>query len=191
LQFGKWRINQVPAQPKTLFILEIDNTYFSLQRNVAGNSPAMEYLAFQNCLTYLLGCGVPLGTLITDRHSSIIKHMRERLNNIKHYFDLWHIKKSMILILLAMHTLYPQNSTNSYQRLVMFSVYYATYMYGVYKITLHHDYYIHRNLQSLSKDKPRERLLQFVRLDKAMLQPLYLECHHNIFWQWKCNMVKV
>ncbi|KAK3716293.1 hypothetical protein QZH41_014572 [Actinostola sp. cb2023] len=69
--------------------------HFSIvQRNVAGNSPAMEYLAFQNCLTYLLGCGVPLGTLITDRHSSIIKHMRERLNNIKHYFDLWHIKKN-------------------------------------------------------------------------------------------------
>ncbi|KAK3739297.1 hypothetical protein QZH41_019550, partial [Actinostola sp. cb2023] len=74
--------------------------HFSIvQRNVAGNSPAMEYLAFQNCLTYLLGCGVPLGTLITDRHSSIIKHMRERLNNIKHYFDLWHIKKKIYKVL--------------------------------------------------------------------------------------------
>ena len=64
------------------------------QRNVAGSSPAMEYLAFQNCMQYLLGCGLPIGALITDRHMSIAKHMREQLPQITHYFDLWNLKKS-------------------------------------------------------------------------------------------------
>ena len=54
----------------------------------------MEFLGFKNCMTYLLGCGLVIGTLITDRHASIRKYMREQLHNIKHYFDLWHIKKS-------------------------------------------------------------------------------------------------
>jgi hypothetical protein len=31
---------------------------------------------------------------LSDRHSSIAKYMRENLAHIKHYFDLWHLKKS-------------------------------------------------------------------------------------------------
>ena len=54
----------------------------------------MEYLAFQNCMTFLLGCGIVMSTFISDRHGSIIKHMRTKLANVKHYFDLWHLKKS-------------------------------------------------------------------------------------------------
>lgn len=57
----------------------------------------MEYEGFQRCMTYLLGCGVVIGTFISDRHASIAKHMREKLKGITHYFDLWHIKKRKLL----------------------------------------------------------------------------------------------
>ena len=53
----------------------------------------MEYAGFQRCMAYLLGSGLAIGTFISDRHLSIAKHMREKLSNITHYFDLWYIKK--------------------------------------------------------------------------------------------------
>ncbi|KAK3703272.1 hypothetical protein QZH41_010164 [Actinostola sp. cb2023] len=71
-----------------------------VQRNVAGSSPAMEMLGFKKCMDALMACGLVLGTLITDRHSSIIKHMRENLGHITHYFDLWHLKKKIHKVLI-------------------------------------------------------------------------------------------
>lgn len=44
--------------------------HFALvQRNEVGSSPAMEYEGFQRCMTFLLGCGLAIGTFISDRHS--------------------------------------------------------------------------------------------------------------------------
>lgn len=72
------------------------------QRNEAGSSPAMEYMAFNQCMTYLLGIGLGISTFISDRHTGIAKHMREKLGNIKHYFDLWHLKKcKLICVIIA------------------------------------------------------------------------------------------
>ena len=56
----------------------------------------MEYMGFQASMDYLLGCGLEIATLITDRHGSVTKHMREQLPEIIHYFDLWHLKKSKL-----------------------------------------------------------------------------------------------
>lgn len=69
--------------------------FIFLQRNEAGNSSGMEYLGFQRSLAYLSECGIKISTFISDRHTSIAKHMREKLIDITHYFDLWHLKKSM------------------------------------------------------------------------------------------------
>ena len=62
-----------------------------------GSSTAMEYHGFVQAMEYLLGTGLLLKTLISDRHSGIAKHMTEKLASIKHYFDVWHPKKSMLL----------------------------------------------------------------------------------------------
>ena len=35
---------------------------------------------------------------MSDRHASITKHMREELTNITHYFNIWHLKKSMLRV---------------------------------------------------------------------------------------------
>ena len=57
----------------------------------------MEYMGFQWCMTYLSECGIKISTFISDRHTSIAKHMKEKLSGIVHYFDLWHLKKSMFI----------------------------------------------------------------------------------------------
>ena len=56
----------------------------------------MEYEGFQRCINFLSAMPCGIGTFISDRHSSVIKHMREKLSGIKHYFDLWHLKKVRI-----------------------------------------------------------------------------------------------
>ena len=55
----------------------------------------MEYAGFCQSMEYLLGLGLLVKTFVSDRHSTITKHMREKLSNITHYFDIWHLKKSM------------------------------------------------------------------------------------------------
>ncbi|XP_031550632.1 uncharacterized protein LOC116288061 [Actinia tenebrosa] len=59
----------------------------------------MEFPGFKNCMGYLLGSGLAIGTIITDRHVSIRKYMREQLSHITHYFDLWHLKKKIHKVL--------------------------------------------------------------------------------------------
>ena len=55
----------------------------------------MEYAGFCQSMEYLLGLGLVVKTFVSDRHSAIAKHMREKLSSITHYFDIWHLKKSM------------------------------------------------------------------------------------------------
>ncbi|XP_028418457.1 uncharacterized protein LOC114543840, partial [Dendronephthya gigantea] len=67
---------------------------FSLvQRNEAGSSPAMEYMAFTRSMEDVSKNDLNVNTFVSDRHSSIAKHMREKLPEITHYFDLWHLTK--------------------------------------------------------------------------------------------------
>ena len=54
----------------------------------------MEYLAFQRCMDHVGKEEILLDPLITDRHNSISKHMRENMKEVEHYFDLWHLRKS-------------------------------------------------------------------------------------------------
>lgn len=65
-----------------------------LQSNEVNGSSAMEFEGFLRGMGYLFGVGLTVATFISDRHLSIAKHMREKLPNIRHYFDLWHLKKS-------------------------------------------------------------------------------------------------
>lgn len=61
----------------TIYLLSLSFFIFIWQRNEAGSSQAMEYLAFQKCMEFLFGKGLTLTTLVTDRHLSIQKHMKE------------------------------------------------------------------------------------------------------------------
>ena len=54
----------------------------------------MEFMAFKQCMDFLLAYGLVITTFISDRHVSIASHMKKVLNKIVHYFDIWHLKKS-------------------------------------------------------------------------------------------------
>ena len=58
----------------------------------------MEFQAFKQCMEYLIGCDLFITTFISDRHTTIASHMKKVLENIIHYFDLWHIKKSKLSV---------------------------------------------------------------------------------------------
>ena len=60
-----------------------------------GSSTAMEYEGFCRSMEYWLSL-IAVKAFVSDRHSSITKHMREQLPQIIHYFDIWHLKKSML-----------------------------------------------------------------------------------------------
>ena len=53
------------------------NTVIFVRTAKMCSSQAMEYLAFQKCMEFLFGKGLTLTTLVTDRHLSIQKHMKE------------------------------------------------------------------------------------------------------------------
>ena len=40
---------------------------------------------------------VTITDIITDRHSSVKKYMREQQPEIKHWFDVWHVAKCNFL----------------------------------------------------------------------------------------------
>ena len=82
---------------------------FLLQRNEVGNSSGMEYEGFCRSMEYLLGLGLVIKTFVSDRHLAIAKHMKEKLTHITHYFDIWHLKKSMLLCFIIAH-LYMANN---------------------------------------------------------------------------------
>ena len=61
----------------------------------------MELEGFKRAMAFMSSMPCGIGTFVSDRHTSVIKHMREELTHITHYFDLWHLKKSMRLILIS------------------------------------------------------------------------------------------
>ena len=74
------------------------------QANEAGSSTAMEALRHKKPLKLFLTTGMVITAFVSDRHASITKWMKETCPKlckdmgkpvIKHFFDLWHIGKSM------------------------------------------------------------------------------------------------
>ena len=53
-------------------------------------------MTFQESMDFLLSNKIRVGALITDRHTSIARHIRDDLKDTHHYFDLWHLKKSNV-----------------------------------------------------------------------------------------------
>ena len=80
-------------------MLIIPSSYFILQKvETAMNSNAMELEGMQRGLQRLKDAGVKIGALVTDRHPSITKVMREQHTDIEHYFDCWHVAKCKCVI---------------------------------------------------------------------------------------------
>eukprot|EP00795_Rhopilema_esculentum_P009988 gene9988-18612_t len=65
-----------------------------VQKNEAGRSNAMELYGFKKCLENLVdNQKLAVETLVTDRHVAVTKYVRENYKEVKHYYDIWNIKK--------------------------------------------------------------------------------------------------
>ncbi|KAM7303197.1 uncharacterized protein ISCGN_013178 [Ixodes scapularis] len=58
-------------------------------------SVQMEKQGLIRCLEFLKTKDIKVRSLTTDRHRSIAKHMREVEPEVLHYFDVWHVSKSI------------------------------------------------------------------------------------------------
>ncbi|XP_064598240.1 uncharacterized protein LOC135464679 [Liolophura sinensis] len=66
-----------------------------VQSNEAKNSNWMELEGLKRSIDCLKSYGVELDAIVTDRHRSVAKWIRENLQETKHYFDIWHVAKGL------------------------------------------------------------------------------------------------
>ena len=55
----------------------------------------MELEGATRAFNFLSSAGVGVKTFISDRHKGIAKWMRTKQPSIKHFFDIWHVSKSI------------------------------------------------------------------------------------------------
>ena len=126
----------------------------------------MEYMAFQRSLTFLHDNGLPITTFVSDRHASIAKHMKEKLPQTHHYFDLWHLAKSELIKTLYWILTHP----NSYY---FTDLLYDTFIHSVQFIGLYLLFW--RNSQSTDKNifklKGCEALVDWIK-----------PCEKHFYW---------
>ena len=66
----------------------------------------MELEGLKRALRFLAEQGNLPAVVVTDRHASIKKYMREQQPTIRHQFDVWHVAKGMYTIVQTyLHTL--------------------------------------------------------------------------------------
>ncbi|XP_063042841.1 uncharacterized protein LOC134437278 [Engraulis encrasicolus] len=67
-----------------------------LQSSQSGSSNAMELHGAKRSFAFLSAEGLNISTFITDRHKGIGKWMKEEQKNTSHFYDLWHVCKSLV-----------------------------------------------------------------------------------------------
>ena len=60
-----------------------------------GRSYHMEKESLHRVIDFLTEKGLEISVLVTDYHKQINKWIRETYPQIKHYYDIWHVAKSM------------------------------------------------------------------------------------------------
>ena len=55
----------------------------------------MEFEGAKRCFNYLKSAGISILVFISDRHKGISKWTREKEPNRKHFYDIWHMAKSV------------------------------------------------------------------------------------------------
>ena len=66
-----------------------------MQSNETGSSNATELEGAKRCFNSLHLQNVRVDTFISDRHKSIAKWIRDCQKDTKHFFDIWHIARSI------------------------------------------------------------------------------------------------
>ena len=81
---------------------------FVLQSNEVNNSYAMELEGMKRALQWITeDKQLQIAEIVTDRHSSVKKYMREERPSIQHWFDVWHVAKGIQFLNSMSHLLEP------------------------------------------------------------------------------------
>lgn len=73
-----------------------------LQANETGGSSPMELEGAKRCFSFLKSVGISVLVFISDRHRGIAKWIRECQPECSHYFDIWHIARSIAKAMLKL-----------------------------------------------------------------------------------------
>ena len=46
--------------------------------------------------------GLAIASLVTDRHPQIQKYVREKMQNTTHYYDVWHVAKGILTLMVLL-----------------------------------------------------------------------------------------
>lgn len=100
-----------------------------VQANETGGSQQTELEGAKRCFQYLQQLGLKVSVFVSDRHRGIAKWIREVCKETTHYYDIWHVARSVTKKLLAASkekgceiikeeaTLYWQNGNRSFDML--------------------------------------------------------------------------
>ncbi|XP_071834548.1 uncharacterized protein [Apostichopus japonicus] len=83
---------------KVIHVELVQEICYILQKNEVANSYQMELEALKRGIAWLQTMELEMGTIITDCHMQVTAWIREELTkkeDIKHYFDVWHISKGI------------------------------------------------------------------------------------------------
>ena len=70
------------------------------QCNEVGSSHTMELEGLKRGLEWVIDTNnMAVTDIVTDRHSSVKKYMREEFTDINHWFDVWHVANGMLQLL--------------------------------------------------------------------------------------------
>jgi len=72
-----------------------------VQANETGGSQQTELEGAKRCFRFLEQLGLTIGVFISDRHRSIAKWIRENCRNTTHFYDIWHVARSLTKKLLV------------------------------------------------------------------------------------------
>ncbi|KAK2562628.1 hypothetical protein P5673_014316 [Acropora cervicornis] len=72
-----------------------------VQANETGGSNQTELEGVKRCFGYLQQLGVTTGVFISDHHRGIAKWIRENCPGTTHFYDIWHVARSVTKKLLA------------------------------------------------------------------------------------------
>jgi hypothetical protein len=71
-----------------------------LQSTEVKNSNAMELESLKRQIAYLEKNKVKIDKLVTDRHVQVASYMANEKPHVEHSYDVWHVAKGNILILV-------------------------------------------------------------------------------------------
>ena len=66
-----------------------------VQSNETGSSTQTEVEGAKRCFAFLSGLGIGIKEFISDRNRSVAKLIRENFPGTKHFFDIWHVARTI------------------------------------------------------------------------------------------------